>query len=71
MDIRVSAYRPITVTTASGKGPLATATVQNAAQSQPVSPAAPIQVLRNNQAAEAQRNFAVTETRGTLVNILA
>lgn len=72
MDIRIAAYAPVTVSTFSQKGnPLATSYVQNAAQSGPVPGVNAIQQTRSNASMEAARSFATTETRGTLVNILA
>ncbi|MBI1309274.1 MAG: hypothetical protein GC129_05450 [Proteobacteria bacterium] len=68
MDIRVAAYRPVTVTSTVSGGQRTT-TANNAAQSAPVSPVAAVQQSRSNNAFNA-KNFAATETRGTRVNIL-
>lgn len=75
MDIRVAAYSPsVTVSTVSKAGnPLATAYVQNAAQSSPVAAAAPVgNATQSQQLLAANPNDGYTDTvRGSLINILA
>ena len=67
MDIRVAAYNPVTVSTFSRPGsPLATAVVQNAQQSGPVSAARSTSRVNSsaaNAAAEAFRNLAPQNQR--------
>jgi hypothetical protein len=73
MDIRVSAYSPATtVTTASRAGnPLATAYVQNASQSGPVTAAEAIRPVQNNLVAANPSDGYTDSVRGSIINILA
>ena len=75
MDIRVSAYNPVTVSTITRSGsPFATAYVQNAAQSSPVTPVEATRPVQNavQSSIAANPNDGYTDSvRGSLINILA
>lgn len=74
MDIRVTAYNPVTVSTFSNKGnPFATSVVQNANTSGPVQAIQSLQGAQGNtRTANAGGNGGYTDTiRGSLINILA
>ncbi|PZP38441.1 MAG: hypothetical protein DI585_07355 [Pseudomonas fluorescens] len=76
MDIRVSAYRPnVTVSTVRNEGnPFATAYVQNANASGPVTATDPVQAARNafdQLAANTSSDGYTDSVRGSIVNILA
>ncbi len=74
MDIRVATYNPVTVTTASRSGnPLATAYVQNAANSGSVAPVAAARPLEDSLKASIANNGEgyTDHIRGSLINILA
>lgn len=75
MDIRVAAYSPsTTVTTVSrSNSPFATAYVQNASQSSPVTAAAAIRPVQDSltQLAAAPSDGYTDSVRGSIINILA
>jgi hypothetical protein len=75
MDIRVAAYNPVTVTTFASRAgnPLATAYVQNAANSGPVpavNATTPVQNAVTNSIATTGEGYT-DHIRGSLINILA
>ncbi len=78
MDIRIASYnagtaRPVNVSTFSKAGsPMATAYVQNAAQSGPVTAVESISAARTTPSSQVANGGGYTDSvRGSIINILA